>query len=359
MRQAIPISVKTKCCEMRKQGFTVREIYNTYFKQEFENPQSYDAFRVSMFRWMQKDYPDETTLERGTYDGFVAHDATVQVSASGEIVQAWIKQKAGDFDVDEFLEAVKEAVEPYSYFPKIHDDSFNMLEIPLFDMHWGISFMDYYQPVLYDILSLIYSHNWKKIVIPFGQDFFHNDSIINGQTTKGTVIEKVDMLRAVKEGKQFIYAIIDAAIEYADEVEVIYSAGNHDKSISWMFMQVLLERYGPDIVDDSLENRKVITYGSNSIMVTHGDSKRATARNLAQIFPIAFAKEFADASVREVHSGHLHHESEADVHGVMVRRLSTGTQTDAWMDHEDFIGSHKRFMLFEWTPKKLRSIHYI
>lgn len=356
---AIPISVKTKCCEMRKQGYTTREIYNTYFKQQFEKPQSFNAFRVSMYRWMLKEYPDEITLERGTYDGFVAHDATVQVSASGEIIQAWIKQKADNFDVDEFVEAIKSAVEPYAYFPKIHDDSFNMLEIPLFDMHWGVSFMDYYRHVLDDILFLIKSHNWKRIVIPFGQDFFHNDSIINGQTTKGTVIEKVDMVKAIKEGRQFIYAVIDAAIEYSDEVKVIYSAGNHDKSISWMFMQILLERYGSDIVDDSLENRKVVTYGDNAIMITHGDSKRATARTLAQIFPIAFAKEFADASVREIHSGHLHHESEADVHGVMVRRLSTGGRTDEWTDHEDLIGAHKRFMLFEWAPHKLRSIHYI
>jgi UDP-2,3-diacylglucosamine pyrophosphatase LpxH len=156
-----------------------------------------------------------------------------------------------------------------------------------------------------------------------------------------------------------MYTLIDTAIDNANEVEVIYSPGNHDRSTSWMFMQVLLERYGPIVVDDSLEYRKVITYGKNAVMLTHGDSKQATAKNLAHIFPITFAEEFANSVVREVHSGHLHHEAEADIYGVMVRRLSSGGQVDDWSNREDFIGTHRRFMIFEWDHNKLKSIHYI
>ena len=355
----IPISVKKVCCELRNEGRTASYIYNEYFKHQFESPQSFESFRRSLLKWQTKVFPDEVTLENGTYEGFTAHGATVQVSGKGEIVQAWIKQTATELDPEAFIAAIRETVEPYEYQPEPHPDSSDMLEIPLFDMHWGIAFMDYYQELLNEVLTIIRSYNRKKIVVVFGQDFFHNDSIINNQTTKGTIIEKVDMIRAVKEGQQFIYAIIDAAIEHADEVSVIYSAGNHDKSISWMFMQVLLERYGPDIVDDSLLERKVLTYGLNSIMLTHGDSKRATVKNLAHIFPIAFPSEFAQASIREIHAGHLHDESDSDVFGVMVRRLSSGGKTDAWADQEDFVGSHKRFMLFDWSLTKLKDIHYV
>lgn len=355
----IPISVKKVCCELRNEGRTASYIYNEYFKHQFESPQSFESFRRSLLKWQTKVFPDEVTLENGTYEGFTAHGATVQVSGKGEIVQAWIKQTATELDPEAFIAALRETVEPYEYQPEPHPDSSDMLEIPLFDMHWGIAFMDYYQELLNEVLTIIRSYNRKKIVVVFGQDFFHNDSIINNQTTKGTIVEKVDMIRAVKEGQQFIYAIIDAAIEHADEVSVIYSAGNHDKSISWMFMQVLLERYGPDIVDDSLLERKVLTYGLNSIMLTHGDSKRATVKNLAHIFPIAFPSEFAQASIREIHAGHLHDESDSDVFGVMVRRLSSGGKTDAWTDREDFVGSHKRFMLFDWSLTKLKDIHYV
>ena len=66
-----------------------------------------------------------------------------------------------------------------------------------------------------------------------------------------------------------------------------------------------------------------------------------------------------DANIREVHAGHLHHEAEADIYGVMVRRLSSGGIVDDWTNRQDFVGSHRRFMLFEWDLERLRSIHYI
>ena len=42
-----------------------------------------------------------------------------------------------------------------------------------------------------------------------------------------------------------------------------------------------------------------------------------------------------------------------------VRRLASGNKTDNWSDKEDFIGAHKRFMLFEWAPDKLKAIYYV
>lgn len=347
---------------MRIDGITAREIYNEYFTKQIEKPMSFNSFRHELIKWSKVVYPDETTLQAGTYPGFVAHNATVQVSRTGEIVQAWVKQTVSDFDPDEFLRAIREIVEPYDYIPPKIDSASRMLEIPLFDMHWGVAYMDHYEPALKEILELINSRTWERIVIPFGQDFFHNDSVVKGTTTKGTPIEKVDMTRAVREGRQFMYALIENSINKARHVDVIYTPGNHDMSISWMFMQVLLERYGRCVnvtVDDSLEHRKIVTYGTNSIMITHGDSKQATAKNLAHIFPIMFPEEFAHADVREIHCGHLHHESEADIYGIMVRRLPSGGKVDEWSNREDFVGTHRRFMVFEWDQKKLASIHYI
>ena len=358
MAVKIPIKVKRECCRMKREGATNKEIYD-YYSKEVGVTCSRSTFRSMLCRWMQREFPDDMTLEAGTYEGFTAHNATVQVSKTGEIVQAWIKQKANDFDPEDFLNALREEIEPYTYERNYDASADRMLEIPLFDMHWGVSFLEHYEPVLKDILDLIHSRHWDRIIIPVGQDFFHNDSIVNPTTTKGTVVDKVDMTRAVKEGRQFITAIIDAALENANDVRVFYSAGNHDRSISWMFMQVLLERYGRDVVDDSMEYRKVFTYGKNSVMVTHGDSKQATAKNLAHIFPISYPEEFAQAKTREVHSGHLHHESEADIYGVMVRRLSSGAAVDDWSNRQDFIGTHRRFMIFEWDLESLRSIHYI
>ena len=355
----IPLIVKKECCRLKKDGKSIRDIYNNYYCKVVEEACSFRSFKREIIKWAKKTYPDDTTLECGTYEGFVAHNATVQVSKTGEIVQAWIKQKASDIDLEDLVNTLKESIEPYKYEQKQDKSADHMLEIPLFDMHWGIAFFEDYKSTLDDILELIAMKHWDRIVIPFGQDYFHNDSIVNGVTTKGTAIEKVDMIRAVKEGRKFIIAIIDAALANSNKVEVLYTPGNHDRSVTWMFMQVLLERYGPDIIDDSIKYRKVFTYGKNSVMVTHGDSKQATANNLSHIFAVSYPKEFAQATTREVHSGHLHHEKEGDIFGAMIRRLSSGAAVDDWSNREDFIGAHRRFMIFEWDLNRLRSIHYV
>ena len=359
MSTTIPLKVKRECCRLKKEGKTSKEIYNEYYLKVIDSPCMFESFGRLLRKWMTKSFPDDTTLECGTYEGFIAHNATVQVSNTGEIVQAWIKQKAEDLDIEEFVKTLKESIEPYEYEPKINNTADRMLEIPLFDMHWGISFMEDYESVLNEVLNLIHSRHWDKIIIPFGQDYFHNDSIVNATTTKGTAIDKVDMIRAVKEGRQFITTIIDAALNNSNKTKVYYSPGNHDRSVTWMFMQVLLERYGHEVVDDSMEYRKVFTYGKNSVMVTHGDSKQATAKNLSNIFAISFPEEFAQADVREVHAGHLHHEKEGDIFGVMIRRLSSGVAVDDWSNRQDYIGTHRRFMIFEWDQDHLRSIHYV
>lgn len=226
MRNIIPIRVKRECLRMKNEGATMKWIYDNHFIHQVENPCTLTSFKRAMIKWSNMVFPDDATLEGGTYEGFIAHNATVQVSKTGEIVQAWIKQKASDFDPEEFIQALREKIEPYEYEPNHDKNADRMLEIPLFDMHWGISTFKDYEQILHDILE----------VIP---------------------------------------------------------------------------------------------------------------------------EEFAQATIREIHSGHLHHETEADIYGVMVRRLSSGAAVDDWSNRQDFVGTHRRFMIFEWGLNSLRSIHYI
>ena len=212
MVSTIPLKIKKECCRLKEQGVKPKNIYDQYYIKHVVSPCCYSTFHRALFKWEKQEFPDDTTLECGTYEGFTAHGATVQVSAKGEIVQAWIKQKANEFDLNDLVDALKGSVEPYNYTSKWNKDADRLLEIPLFDMHWGIMFLKDYEIALNEILDLIHSRHWDGIVIPFGQDFFHNDSVVNGVTTKGTAIEKVDMMRAIKEGRTFITTIIDAAL---------------------------------------------------------------------------------------------------------------------------------------------------
>ena len=122
----IPIKVKKECCRLKQEGLSTKQVYETYYTKQMNEPCGLNTFRGLLNRWIKRIYPDDTTLECGTYEGFTAHDATVQVSKSGEIVQAWIKQRVDEFDLNNFLTTIQENVEPYEYSPKYDEHSDRM-----------------------------------------------------------------------------------------------------------------------------------------------------------------------------------------------------------------------------------------
>lgn len=50
MANIIPIEVKKTCCDMFASGASLREIYDDYFVDQFDIPQSYKAFTTSIKR---------------------------------------------------------------------------------------------------------------------------------------------------------------------------------------------------------------------------------------------------------------------------------------------------------------------
>jgi hypothetical protein len=310
-----------------------------------------------MAEWKEKAAEDEKLLEATNLAyKFAPYASTVQVNGRGEVIQAWIKQHT-ESRIEEILEAIKDNTPVAHIEPGAEETGEGMLEIPLFDMHFGIADLAFYEKSLKRILSIIVSKRWDKIVIPVGQDLFHNDSIEKGITTKGTIIEKVDMRQAFYDAKAFYFNLIDTALRNANDVCVMYSAGNHDKTVGWMFVQVLKERYG-DIVDDSTAERKAVFWKGCFVGITHGSKKSDTVSGMRGYFTVEFPMEFAAAKVREIHAGHLHREDGKDEYGVQVRRLSTGNKDDDWTIDEGY-KSQKRFMLFEYVPNELKSIHYV
>ena len=352
----IPYEIKRKCVELAQGGKTHAEIYDEYIKGH--DSMSLRSFRRRIAEWKHKINVDTETLEGANLAfNFTPHASTVQVNAKGEVIQAWIKQHT-ESRIEELLEALRDNAPVTQICPAKHEQAEGMLEIPLFDMHFGIADIEYYRDTLAEILAIIKGKTWDKIIIPVGQDLFHNDSIVNGVTTKGTLIEKVSLKKAVYDAKTFYFNIIDTAITNANEVKVIYSPGNHDKTVGWLFVQILLERYGKQIVDDGMADRKVVWWNGCFIGITHGDKKTDTPQGLRGKFTIEFPELFAAAKVREIHTGHLHRESCMDEYGVQVRRMSTGNKDDEWTITEGY-KAQKRFMLFEWMPNKLKAIYYV
>ena len=251
----IPYDVKRKCVDLAKQGKSFEDIYQEHIKPY--STMSFRSFARRIYEWKNKVVNDEKTLEAANLAyKFTPHASTVQVNGKGEVIQAWVKQHTEN-RIEELLEAIKDNTPIAQVQPKVSAEADGMLEIPLFDMHFGIADIEYYRDTLAEILAIVASKRWDRIVIPVGQDLFHNDSITKGVTTKGTLIEKVDLKKAVYDAKTFYFNLIDTALQYANEVSVMYSPGNHDKTVGWLFVQILKERYG-DIVDDSTKERKAV-----------------------------------------------------------------------------------------------------
>ena len=58
-------------------------------------------------------------------------------------------------------------------------------------------------------------------------------------------------------------------------------------------MQMLKEKYQDLEIDDSLNKRKCITYGTNFIGLTHGEFKKSKPSDLRSQFTVKFPIEFA------------------------------------------------------------------
>ena len=330
----------------------MREVYDQIFTPDYDGNMSYESFKRMMRKWKRK-YADDTYLDAGTFPHFTPHGATVQVDRYGNISQVWVKQHS-DIDWLEIRDLITDGAPKCDIAPsKISGDT--MLEIPLFDMHFGVADFVYYQETLSDLLGIVADRQYAEINILIGQDVLHNNDM-RGHTAKGTPIETINFTRAWADAWKFFLALIDCSLKHAPRVVLRYSKGNHDECSAWCLFKALESVYPQCESDDSLAPRKCIFWRGCFIGFGHCEYTSQNAK-LFQNFVLDFPREFADARVREIHSGHLHRESVDD--GMMVRRLPSGVPTDAWSSNNGYTGAHKRFMIFEWAENRLKAMYYV
>ena len=331
---------------------TKRQIYDEVFHPEHEN-MGFKCFRGKINEW-KKHLADEKTLAYGTYPDFTAHAATVQVDREGRVTQAWIKQQKETLDWIKIRDIIV-ADAPKSDIVPTTISGDTMLEIPLFDLHFGIATLITYQSVLADLIGIVSIKQYEEINIIIGQDLFHNNDM-RGHTAKLTPIDKVDFVQSWADAWAFFCTIIDSCLNHSPKVKILYSKGNHDECVSWCFFKALEAIYPQVESDDSLAPRKCIFW--RGCFIGYGHCEYTTKSSLIfQNFVLDFPQEFAQAKVREIHSGHLHRES-IDV-GIMVRRLPSAVPTSEWSSDNGLTGSHKRFQIFEWAENRLKQISYI
>lgn len=265
-----------------------------------------------------------------------------------------VKPRGNGFNMEKLLETIKQEVKPV-IVEQPKGSQGRLLEIPLFDMHFGIANLDYYNYTYDRILSKIKSGNWDTVLFVIGQDLLHNDGF-TGKTTAGTMIERVNMEQAWNDADVFYTSLIHYALENSKHVNVIFSNGNHDQGISYGFVKMLEVKFPQADFDTVMKTRKGFTWNELFLGFSHGDKG---ANRLGKNFLSEFGKDIANARIVEIHSGHIHHEVTKDDFGIVIRSLSTGAKTDDWHEDNGFIGSMKRFQLFEYSTDTLDAIYYV
>jgi len=291
-------------------------------------------------------------------------------------VKAWLKRKI-KIPLEIAIDAIEERMKTYApTFPKIkrqtNKKERNLLEISLFDLHFGklawiaevghdydVEIAEkYYINAVRDLLDRTKQYPIEKILFPIGQDFFHVNNP-KGITPKGSNPLDVDgRLAKVFEAGEM--AILNA-IEYCRAVapvKIIWIPGNHDPETSYYLLRVLngIFKTAKDVeVDTDPKMRKYESYGINLIGYTHGDEE--PVKELPRIMADEVPELWATSKFREIHIGHIHKKKEinfvsADSFGsTTVRVLPSLTGTDAWHYMKGYVKVDRAAQSFLWNYK--------
>ena len=232
------------------------------------------------------------------------------------------------------------------------------LVIPLYDLHFNGT--NEYDETLGKIFEQL-EYEYKKVLIISGGDILHTDNY-QSTTASGTQLETTDINQAWEDAFDFFDLIMDKSLDCAEEIEVIYVPGNHDTTVGQTLFKALTKLYQREdriTIDDAQEMFKATLLGHNFIGATHG-----VKRNKKD-YPMIFATQFSQlwgaegVRTRETFVGHLHHEWTVDMNGLVIRQMPTRNETDQWHKDNGFVGSHKRFMLVEYSEYETEMIRYV
>lgn len=213
-----------------------------------------------------------------------------------------------------------------------------------------------------DILSQVRHYAIEKILLPWGNDFYHYDTL-TGLTTAGTPQDRDSRYHKMfRTGKALASEVARRCAEVAP-VDLLIIPGNHDEMASFHLGEVLAAEFTDHAlvsVDNNLRPRKYRLYGNTLLGFCHGHAEPHTK------LPLIMAQEvpemWAQSEYREMHLGHLHTSKRTDarpvdgVNGVRVRILQSLTGTDSWHAKQGYVGEPGGCEAFVWNHARgLRS----
>ena len=253
----------------------------------------------------------------------------------------------------DFLESLSKEVTPV----QIKQTNFgkNNVIIALSDMHFGETTMEDLQTKLEEIQETL-RKGYKEVVIMNAGDFFHSDDMFSSRTIAGTVLETVDMVRAVEDAKTFMHAVFTSAQENAEHVSYRYVAGNHS-SFEYFFNEYLIVKYPQVTVHQHNDLSTAFMIDNVLIALAHGH--KIKKNNLSQVISYEYRELWGQASEVHCFTGHYHQLESQSLNGVIVHQLGTPKQADAYERQNGWVASRKLIQMFEFNKDQLKTVHYI
>lgn len=181
-------------------------------------------------------------------------------------------------------------------------------------------------------------HNIDKIIINTCGDFLNSDTP-GHTTTKGTPqLDDKSFKQALQKACDLLeYAIYE--LSNIAPIEYHYVSGNHDEALGYAITLYLAARFKEmDNVDIDVRpnTRAVIEYGTNVIVLAHGDFEGNRSIDLPFIEPDA-RKNLSNATNIEVLTGHLHSPSVKSKNGIRWETLDSACPAgDDWTYNQGF-----------------------
>lgn len=193
------------------------------------------------------------------------------------------------------------------------------------------SMADRFQQVEAETLSIVNEakalHHLKKITYIVGSDQFNSEW--TGMTTGGTPQSNVvDYKTAFRLICNHEIALIENLRVHADHVEVLFVPGNHDEYAGWHLAQWLACHYrnvpGVTVTEgDDNDTYRFERFSNAAIMYDHGAT--CDGKELAQLFPMEFRKEWSQCDHFYIFTGDKHNERSQDVKGIKYFRVPAMT----------------------------------
>lgn len=251
---------------------------------------------------------------------------------------------------------------------KSHGSGEHMIEIDLFDVHFGKLCWDEgttgknydlnvakedFVGAVDTLLERIGTYDAGKFLLPIGNDFFQTDNW-EGTTTAGTAVAFDDRISKVFQcGYEAVVEVIERLRDIAP-VEPVWVPGNHDLNTSWHLFFLLSQRFRDDKhvkFDLSSRKRKYIEWGESVIGFQHGHQMKP--EKMVMIAPTEFP-EWGYKRFREIHCGHVHTRrdfkfmSASEHAGTMVRYMAALSETDEWHYDNGYVGNKRAAEAIAW-----------